>query len=68
MDDLIAALNILRKYGNPNRPTGSEHDILYVYINPEVVSTEDLQKLEELGFDPDDDLGDCFHSYKFGSA
>ena len=32
MDDLIAALTILRKYGNPQWPTHCEHDILYVAI------------------------------------
>jgi len=30
MDDLIKALQILRKYGNPKYPTHCEHDTLYI--------------------------------------
>jgi hypothetical protein len=52
MSDLIEALQILLKYGNPEYPTHCEHDELI--INPEIyygdVSPEDRKKLEELGF------------------
>jgi len=81
MDDLIAALQILRKYGNPTDPTHCEHDELTVMIDPEKVSEEDLKKLDNLGFhpnydksEPDFDIEDhCegdrhFYSYRFGSA
>jgi len=34
MDDLIKALQILRKYGNPGNPTHCEHDTLLVLIDP----------------------------------
>ena len=30
MEDLIKALQILLKYGNPKYPTVCEHDILYI--------------------------------------
>jgi hypothetical protein len=68
MKDLIEALTILLKYGNPYCPTGCEHDELRVYINPDSVSDEDLDKLRSLGVYPDDEVDECFKSYRFGSA
>lgn len=70
MDDLIAALLILRKYGNPTNPTHCNHDILTIVgIEPSKVSEEDKAKLKELGFFVGNEFGEeAFHSYKFGSA
>jgi len=68
MDDLIEALKILRKYDNPKWPTHCEHDKLHVAINPDIVSEEDKERLDELGFFPDDEWGGGFMSYKFGSC
>ncbi len=68
MDDLIEALTILRKYGNPGCPTHCEHDVLYVMVDPALVSKEDKKRLKELGLTPDSDFGNCFSSFKFGSA
>lgn len=78
MDDLIKALQILRKYGNPEWPTHCEHDKLTVCIDPKLVSEADLAELANLGFYPDneynpdtdeyDSSADSFCSYKFGSA
>ncbi|MCM0236713.1 hypothetical protein J8L13_04715 [Bacteroides fragilis] len=66
MEDLIKALQIFLKYGNPEHPTNCSHDVLYVGITPEKVSEEDLEILDELGFFPDED--ECgFSSYRFGS-
>lgn len=67
MDDLIKALTILRKYGNPDWPTHCEHDVLLVLIDPADVSEEDLAELETLGFRAGNGEG-CFVSYKFGRA
>lgn len=68
MEDLIEALQILSKYGNPEWPTHCGHDVLYVDIDPELVSDEDTKRLDELGFFPSDEgMGDTFMSYKFGS-
>jgi len=71
MENLIKALKILAKYANPDNmyPTHCEHDILRVYagIDIEEVSEEDVNELEELGFDKDPDFG-CFYSYKYGSC
>ena len=66
MDDLIEALTIFRKYGNPEYPTHCEHDELSVDIDPELVSDEDKKKLDDLGFLADED--GHFVSFKFGSC
>jgi hypothetical protein len=67
MDDLIEALTILRKYGNPSYPTHCSHDMLTICISPDGVSDEDIQRLDELGvFDAEDE--GCFASFRFGSA
>lgn len=68
MDDLIKALQIFRKYGNPEWPTHCEHDIMYVSINPSDVTEEDIKSLEKLGFTPNYDYEPMFSSYRFGSA
>jgi len=68
MDNLIEALQIFRKYGNPDFPTHCEHDVLWICgISPDDVSDEDKKRLNEIGFfhNEDDDL---FKSYVFGSA
>lgn len=68
MDDLIKALQIFRKYGNPTNPTHCEHDIMYIMIDPDIVSDEDKAALEELDFEPDHDITECFSSFRFGAA
>lgn len=73
MENLIKALQILLKYGNPDRPTHCEHDVMTIVgIKPEDVSEVDKQRLDELGFfvSKDDDYGDeeMFQSFRFGSA
>lgn len=65
MEKLIQALQIFLKYGNPDYPTHCEHDELFVCINPELVSAEDLVSLDLLGFRPND--VDGFSSFKYGS-
>ena len=66
MDELIEALQIFRKYGNPKYPTHCEHDTLYICgIDPEDVSVEDIKKLDELGFFVVDD---GFQSFRFDSG
>lgn len=67
MDDLIAALIILRRYGNPHYPTNCEHDTLWADIDPNAVAPEDIQRLDSLGFFPDSNR-DGFLSYRFGSC
>ena len=66
LSNLIKALQILNKYGNPDYPTHCEHDKMYVIISPSKVSDEDLDTLESLGFFPEDD--ESFASFKYGSA
>lgn len=70
MSDLIEALTILLRYGNPRHPTHCEHDVmLIVGIDPDDVSAEDKKRLDELGFFVSDEYGEeGFQSYRFGSA
>lgn len=68
MSDLIEALKIFMKYGNPAYPFHCEHDILYVCgIEPNDVSERDMRKLDDLGFFIGTEQ-DGFISYKYGSA
>ena len=69
MDDLIEALQIFKKYSDTKYPTHCEHDVLYICggIEPADVSDKDKERLEELGFDEDLDVGG-FASFKFGSC
>lgn len=67
--DLIEALQIFLKYGNPERPTHCEHDLLTIVgIEPKDVSEEDKKRLDELGFFVGHEYGEAFYSYKYGSA
>lgn len=68
MDKLIEALQIFLKYDNPTRPTHCEHDILLVMIDPNKVSEEDKERLDELGFFVGIEFPDCFSSFRYGSA
>ena len=71
MSDLIEALQIFLKYGDPKYPTHCEHDMLTVAVNPELVSDKDKKRLKKLGFHaggPDSDAPDAFYSFRFGSC
>lgn len=66
MKELIEALQIFLKYGDPENPTHCEHDELWICgIDPNDVTDEDKERLDKLGFFFD---GDGFKSYRFGSA
>ena len=68
MSDLIKALQIFLKYGDPKHPTVCSHDELWICgVNPADVSAEDVQTLEELGFFVDG-YGESFKSFRYGSA
>ena len=70
MEDLIKALQILLKYGNPKYPTYCEHDILTICgIEPKNVSEEDKVELDKLGFFVGREYRDeAFQSHRYGSA
>jgi hypothetical protein len=70
MEDLIKALKIFLKYGNPHNPTHCEHDVLTICgVDPSDVSEEDKNQLDKLGFFVSNEYGDeCFQSYRYGSA
>lgn len=67
MYNLIKAFKIFAKYSDSSHPTGCEHDTLYVYVDPAKVSDEAKERLNELGFIADDELG-RFYSFRYGSA
>ena len=67
MANLIKALQIFLKYGNPRWPTNCDHDLLYVDIDSNKVSDEDKKELEVLGFFPSNE-DDGFESFEFGSC
>lgn len=71
MDDLIEALHIFRKYMSKDvyNPTNCEHDIFRVAygINENMMSREDVDRLEKLSFRWNSDLN-CWSSFRFGSA
>ena len=48
-----------------NYPTACEHGIMFVYVDPCIVSDGDKQVLQTLGFIPSE-TDPCFYSYKFG--
>ena len=68
MEDLIKALQIFIKYGNPQYPTHCEHDVMMIVgIDPDDVSEKDKKELDKLGFLFNEDE-ECFMSFRFGSA
>lgn len=70
MKDLIEALTILLKYGNPERPTHCEHDELLICgIDPKKVSRADKKRLDELSFHVTNQYSEKqFMSFRFGAA
>ena len=69
MKNLIEALTIFLKYGNPEYPTHCEHDQLSVLIDPAIVSEEDKKRLDELGFRAGSGAeSDTFYSFRYGSC
>lgn len=66
LTELIEALQIFAKYGNPVSPTHCEHDELWVMIDPDIVSDEDKKILDDKGFFASSEGN--FLSYRYGSA
>ena len=66
MKDLIEALTIFSKYTDEEYVTCCEHDVLYVIVDPAIVSAEDKARLNALGFIPS--RNDTFLSYRYGSC
>ena len=66
MKDLIEALNIFTKYGEPGFQC--EHDVLIICgIDYEVISAKDMKRLDILSFFFSDEF-DNFASFRFGSC
>jgi hypothetical protein len=74
MNNLIEALQIFSKYGNPKYPTCCGHSCGHniLYINPEIcpdkLSFDDRVRVEKLGFFVTEEIGErTFASFGFGS-
>jgi len=70
LENLIEALTIFVKYDTerPFAPTHCEHDRIWVHAAKQKdIPQEDADRLEELGFFWDDNIG-CWSSFKFGSC
>ena len=67
MEDLIKALQILSKYTEAKYPTNCSHDVLFVDVDPELVSKEDIETLDTLGFFVSEE-NEGFSSFRFGSC
>ena len=68
MKDFIEAMHIFYKYApDLDHPFNCEHDYLYVDIHPDKITTEDVNRLDDLGFLIDEEFGG-FGSYKYGSC
>jgi len=71
MENLIKALQLLQSKMTEDVkfPTCCDHDVLRVYagIDPSHFSLEELDQLEDWGFDWDDD-DECFMSSWYGSC
>jgi len=67
MDELIEALQLMATKEKPTYPTHCEHDVLTVCVAPSLFTPEEIDRLDRLGFVPDDE-GESFQSFRFGSA
>lgn len=69
-DNMIEACEIFRKYNDQKyAPFHCVHDILYVCgVEPDEVSEEDKERLDELGFIVREEPSKSFISYRFGSC
>lgn len=69
MKDLLEAIQIFLKYEDVKFPFTCEHDILRVWgYDVDDMDSNDVKRLEELGFTWDGEDFDCFYSYKYGSC
>ena len=51
------AFTIFAKYSEDLFPVCVEHDEIFAYLDFEVVSKEDCERLYELGWEPNNDVG-----------
>ena len=68
MEQLIEALQIFLKYGNPDYPTDCRDETLFIIdIHVDDVSKEDVETLYKLGFFWSGEE-EGFKSFRFGSC
>lgn len=67
--NLIKAITLLAKGATASWPFYCEHDKLTVTADPAKFTPAELAQLDTWGFFTDsDDEGDCFYSFRYGSA
>jgi hypothetical protein len=60
---MIEAFTIFAKYGDEKYILGAEHDVIFVYLDPKLVSKDDKKRLKELGFEQKYDGLENFYCY-----
>jgi len=63
---LAEAFGIFARYTPVQFPVVCDHEVMYVLVDPDEVSVDDLYRLDELGFEIHDDRS--FESMRFGLA
>ena len=61
--ELAEAMTIFAKYSEEGYMLGAEHDVIFVYLDPKLVSKEDKKRLKEIGFLQKYDGLDNFYYY-----
>lgn len=67
LSNLITALNIFMKYGEKSYPTHCERHVLQVCVPPDMITLEDKETLQGLGFSANQEYN-CFESIRYGSC
>lgn len=65
-DALIEAFFIFKKYSDDDYPAACKHDVFYVMVDPSLVSSEDIKRLEKLSFEPND--ASSFSPFLYGGC
>jgi hypothetical protein len=68
-EDLLEGLVLLAREQNSKiSPFNCAHDTLYVGSDVNGFNESEIARLDKLGFFPDEEFGEGFMSYRFGSA
>jgi hypothetical protein len=61
-DEWIESFEIFKKYGDTDGLSAAEHDEVYAGPDSNVVSSDDLKRLDELGW-RESEYGEGFHTF-----
>jgi hypothetical protein len=69
MHDFMKAMTLVEEVvGLPKYPFHCEHDTLTLCVDPRKFSGEQIKKMDDWGFWVDEETGDWFNSYRWGSC